>query len=229
MEGDIAMSRVALREEAQTSTVVDKGYVRRGVRLAGDYIALNLRGALGSEWRKAVLVAADQWNDAAPAFRERAGNPGIIDVERADLGTGTASTMARASQPPESKITLNTRYSGRCGASIDEVSLQTKVYIALHEMGHVLGFEHQPPARQNPDAQAIRGTSTGSGYATVMASGGCPTRTTLSEDDRLSARFVYPDRRVDPDCIPSCEENCLSSSSPELIGLCQSSCPDQCR
>jgi hypothetical protein len=62
-----------------------------------------------------------------------------------------------------------------------------------------------------------------------MATGGCRTLTTLTEDDLRSAAIVYPSRRFDPNCIPQCEANCLFSSSPAEIGLCQFSCPDQCQ
>jgi hypothetical protein len=233
VEGDLAMSRASLLEGAATSgpigETIEKGYFRREVRLGGGFIALNLPEDLDPDWSAAFLSAENQWNDACPAFRERAGIPGIIDIEVADLGLGTNSIIARSTTPPAPKITLNARYGNLCATSIDLLTPEEKTYAALHEMGHVLGFEHQPPGAQATGTREVPGTSTGSSYETVMATGGCRTLTTLSEDDLRSAAIVYPSRRVDPNCIPQCEENCLFQASPAGIGLCQFSCPDACQ
>jgi len=230
VEGDIALSRTSVLEEpAGPSDTIDKGYFRREVRLGGGFIAVNLPDDLDPDWRDAFLSAAEQWNDAAPAFRDRLGTPGIIDIVIGDLGPGTSSSIARTTQPPSPQITLNSRYDSRCAISINLLTPEEKIYTALHEVGHVLGFEHQPPAAQNPGTREVPGTSTGSTYPTVMATGGCRTLTELTEDDIRSVAVVYPSRRVDPNCLPQCEANCLFSPSPAEIGLCQFACPDQCR
>ena len=238
VEGDIAMSRTSLlgpgpsvlEEGAVTSDTIDKGYFRREARFGGGFIAVSLPDGLDPDWSAALLAAADQWNDACPAFRDRAGTPRSIDIVLGDLGVGTNSTIARATPPPdEPKITLNSRYSSRCAIAINLLTPEEKAYAALHEMGHVLGFEHQPPGAQNTGTREVPGTSTGSDYETVMATGGCRSLTELTEDDLRSAAVVYPSRQVDPNCLPQCEENCLSLLSPGSIGLCQFACPDQCR
>lgn len=123
------------------------------VCLGGNFIARNLPDNLDPEWRTALLSAENQWNDAALAFRERVGTPGIIDVEVADLGEGTASTFARATHPPEPKITLNARYSNRCATSINLLPLPMKTYTSLHEMGHVLASSTKPQPRRIPERE----------------------------------------------------------------------------
>jgi hypothetical protein len=122
-------------------------------------------------------------------------------------------------------------------AKIETLTATAKLALAVHEMGHVLGFEH--PRNRGPEAVLIPGTTanavpeTGPGsscsgtacvsYSTVMLGRGCfQVLTSLQPDDVTSATKMYPS------CRTTCETNCLSLGDPGAIGQCISACPQQC-
>jgi hypothetical protein len=110
--------------------------------------------------------------------------------------------------------------------TIETLSTSRKLFQALHEMGHVLGFAHPPPLQSQATREHITGTAVSTStsgdpsYSTVMAQG-CKTLNSLTSDDVLSAQKKYPG------CIDTCERNC-TFGDPAQIGPCQFQCPSQC-
>lgn len=226
VEGDIEMSRSVLLDmaEAEANGDVEKGYFLGTNLFSAARIQLSFATNVSTAWRTALNAARTEWNSKTPRFARDPGGNGIISVVLANLGT---STFATGTFPPNRTITLNSNFSDGCGGSLEGIAANVKAKIALHEMGHVLGFDHPPP---NPASGAgrvnIAGTAVNTGllepsYATAMAQG-CFGRTTLSSDDVLSAQKKYPS------CLTTCENNCTFNVDPAQIGLCQSACPQQC-
>jgi len=231
VEDDIAMSRSALlaRAEAETTGLVDKGYFHTTGVFAGKRIQLSFGSGVSDAWKNALTAAQGEWNGKTPMFIREPGAAATINVvverltrnNRPDTGT-----IAIGFIPPQRTIKLNLNYdSNTCGGSLEAVP--NKKYVAMHEMGHVLGFAHPPPNPTNEARTHIAGTltSTTSGttpsYATVMAQG-CPPINTLMPDDIKSAGVKYPS------CLYTCETNC-TFNDPAQIGPCMAACPSQCR
>jgi len=245
-EDDMLLSREVLLDEAQAEATggVEKGYFLNGGKFVGKRIALSFQPGVSSLWQTAFKAARDKWNAAMPLNRDP-GPAGTITVSMVAMvdgrGTPLTGVIAEGSTPSVGRtIKVNSNFSNRtpsagCGGTslvpvtIETLSANHKVYQALHEMGHVLGFAHPPPNTSNGTRFQIAGTlastiTTGTGdpsYMTVMAQG-CKTLTSLTPDDGLSARKQYPG------CIDTCETNCTFNVDPAQIGLCMSACPSQC-
>lgn len=242
VEDDMLMSRAALLEEAEAaaSGVVDKGYFITGPLFAGKRVALSFESGVSGTWQTAMRSARDKWNSAMPLARDP-GGAGTITVQMRALtdsrGNPLTNVIAQGSIPSFGRIIqLNSNFSNRtadCGGTpatpvnIDTLTAERKLYQALHEMGHVLGFAHPPPISSNAAREHITGTAVSTAtsgsepsYLTVMTQG-CKTRTSLYPDDVLSAQKKYPG------CIDTCERNC-TFGDPGQIGLCQFACPSQC-
>ncbi|HKO90509.1 MAG TPA: hypothetical protein VJU61_05120, partial [Polyangiaceae bacterium] len=139
------------------------------------------------------------------------------------------SSTAIAKRPL--KIQLNPDFEDDLcpNTNIEQLPRLVKNAIAVHEIGHILGFSHPPPLAT--DGVLIPGTAASTNtsgsivtYATVMDSGCTKTRGQLSSDDILSATKKYPA----PSCRAVCEFNCTFNVDPGQIGLCQAACPQQC-
>ncbi|MET0413405.1 MAG: hypothetical protein ABW217_19005 [Polyangiaceae bacterium] len=236
VEGDMQMSRALLLDEAEAEAtgLVEKGYFHGTTLFAGKRIQLSFGPGVSAAWQTAINTARSEWNGKTPMFIREPGAAATITVTveaMVSRGRPDTGTLAIGSLPPERTIRLNSNYdSTDCGGSLEGVPTKAKTKIALHEMGHVLGFAHPPP---NPTDQPqprthIAGTATSPNtgttpsYATVMARG-CSLLTALAPDDVKSAAAKYPS------CLFTCETNCLSLGEPGAIGLCQSACPAQCR
>jgi hypothetical protein len=126
-------------------------------------------------------------------------------------------------------ILLNRDYNlPSCSTTLEGLPANVKTNVALHEIGHILGFEHPPPlattgVRIPGTAASTNTTGDAASYSTVMESR-CLGLTKLSADDLLSVQKKYPA----PSCQVVCEFNCTFNVDPAQIGLCQASCPAQC-
>lgn len=242
VEDDMLMSRSVLLEEAEAAAtgVVDKGYFITGPLFAGKRVQLSFENAVSSAWRTALNSARDKWNSAIPLSRDP-GSAGTITVQVRALtdnnGNPLTSVIAQGSIPSFGRIIqLNSNFINRtseCGGTqaspvtIETLSASRKLFQALHEMGHVLGFAHPPPIATSNPREHISGTAVSTAtsgepsYSTVMAQG-CKTLNSLSSDDVKSAQKKYPG------CIDTCERNCTFNVDPAQIGLCMAACPAQC-
>lgn len=234
VEGDTGMLRAVLLDAAQAeaSGVVEKGYFNPGNALfSGKRITLSFGATVSPAWKTAYNAAAAEWNKQVPRFSQPGpGSAGVITVNKGRPNPPILnSSLAAAPLPPNRTITINENFSGAqaCpGANIESLSATVKNNSALHEIGHILGFEHPPP--HPTGGVRIAGTAsspnTGStvAYSTVMDPGCAKTLIKLSSDDILSAQKKYPS------CRTVCETNCLSQIDPGAIGLCIASCPQQC-
>jgi hypothetical protein len=262
VEGGMAVQRAVLLDvaDAEPSGVVEKGYFHNpgsvGSGFSGKSIKLSFVNGDGGKavsglWQTALNNAKNEWNAKVPRFSQPGpGSAGTITVKMAvgDPRQGVTSP-ARGHNPPERLIEINPNYrsapADRCPlangttgtADIETLTATAKFALAVHEMGHVLGFEH--PRNRGPQAVHIPGTlanevpesgpgSSCSGtacvsYPTVMLGRGCfQNLTSLQPDDVKSAQIKYPS------CRTTCETNCLSLSDPGSIGQCIASCPQLC-
>jgi hypothetical protein len=233
VEDDIEMSRAALLDaaEAEANGDVEKGYFNSAILFSGKRIQLSFGAGVSATWQTAMTAARNEWNSKTPMFSRDPGGAATISIVvqamKDAAGNNNTTTFATGSFPSARTITLNSNFSSGCGGSLEAIAANVKTKIAMHEMGHVLGFDHPPP---NPASRAgrvlIAGTTANTGllepsYATVMAQG-CFSRTTLSSDDVVSAGKKYPS------CMTTCENNCTFNVDPAQIGLCQASCPQAC-
>jgi hypothetical protein len=100
-----------------------------------EYSCSNLR-ARSRQLRAFVFMRLEMLPGVAPSGRFLGG--GRIPAPPVQVGPIRA-------MPTGLENTLNRDYSGTCGTTIEDVPAASKTYIALHEMGHVLGFDHPPP------------------------------------------------------------------------------------
>jgi len=234
VEDDMVMSRAQLlaEAEAEATGVVEKGYFSGTTTFSGKSINLSFGAGISAAWQTAFNAARTQWNTNTPKFSQPGpGSAATISVVTGNLGT---STFAQGTFPSSRTITLNTSYNsaackvaGSADNSIEGLPANVKAKVAIHEMGHVLGFEHPPPNPGTGGRVLIPGTASSPNtgttptYTTVMAQG-CISLTALSSDDKLSATKKYPS------CFTVCFDNCTINVDPANIGPCQAACPQQC-
>jgi hypothetical protein len=259
VEGGMAVQRAVLLDaaDAEASGVVEKGYFRGGAGgpvFSGKSIILSFvlgddDKAVSGLWQTALNNAAKEWNAKVPRFSQPGpGSAGTITVKMAEGSQGRTSP-ANGHFPSASLIEINPNYESRpppavqCPladgttgiAKIETLTATAKFALAVHEIGHVLGFEH--PRNRGSQAVHIPGTLANAvpessddcdgaacvSYPTVMLGRGCfQTLTSLQPDDVASAVQKYPS------CRTVCETNCLSLLDPGAIGLCMADCPRQC-
>jgi hypothetical protein len=188
IEGDMLAEPESLRSELE----VDKGYYFGSNPLAltppkADSIDLVFDG-ISTSWRTAIGAAAAQWSDAVCInISVNPTNPtgfaritAIYEETLIDAGlpaAGVLPTTRNGVRVPGIEIWLNPDF--------ESLSASAKLALALHEIGHNLGFAH--PAQQVLISGTLQDTTPGnaSSYATVMKLDN--TLESLSTDD-VSAR-----------------------------------------
>lgn len=170
---------------------------------------------VGTQWKTAFNNAAKAWSsDVKSKINISTGNTGeVLTISKEGLlnknGTKDTKTIAVANLPrlknskvyPGKYIKINTNYqggnAGLCKNKPGNFHKDVKMYNALHELGHVIGFRHPHDEKDfnkvNPDGLFLKGTSKWTGsfaYPTIMKQG-CYKETVLSADDKEAVRLSY--------------------------------------
>lgn len=178
-------------ESLRSGLEVDKGYYFGSNPLAlrppkADSIDLVFED-ISSAWQTAIAAAAAQWSAAVciniqdnPNLDGFARITATYDGELIPLGVPAVGVVAftlGGVRRPGTEIRLNPDF--------ESLSASAKLAVALHEIGHNLGFAH--PAQQVLISGTLQDTTPGDGssYATVMKLDN--TLASLSADD-VSAR-----------------------------------------
>lgn len=143
-----------------------KGQPIIGSHTTASPIRIGFAPGVSAAWQTAFAEAIAQWNPN-PCIEFSIG--GNTNLEVRNEAFGGACTYADATLPtkitkqpirPGTRIRLNTNYS--CGRpNIEALSPQLKRQVAMHELGHIIGFMHRGAGVH------INGTLSGS-YSTVM-------------------------------------------------------------
>lgn len=161
-------------------------------------VTLKFDANISTAWRTAFLQAASQWSAANCIEIVTSGGSAyeFIQVSLADLGDSNIYADGKfpyvksvgahlAFVTVGDLIRLNTSFAG----GIENLVPTLKTQVALHEMGHTLGYVH--PENAYPTTQ-VPGSQSGTGYATVMHSNfGGPGISALTSDDVVSRNALY--------------------------------------
>ena len=162
---------------------------------------------LSAAWQTAFRTAAQKWSNVILDFFGvpiessigidyglRAGRPagsGInisyCDLSRYGLGSLAALARAPAWGYPGDKICIN--------AGVDAfLNPQGMLWIAMHEIGHTLGFAHctVPAASDRPNSEVIWGTDDVCTSAEIMQPAAAPFPNAFSEDEKWGILSMYP-------------------------------------
>lgn len=157
-------------------------------------------GNVSAAWRTAFSEAAAQWNPNV-CINITTTTGSTLNIEASAFGP--SDVFADATYPfiardgnyyIGSRIRINTNFQG----GIENLSAKLKRHVAMHELGHALGFSHRGQLNH------IDGTASGA-YSTVMNArfGEGDSLSALSADDIKSRDTVFkkvPVPRQEPRC-----------------------------
>jgi len=156
-------------------------------------IKIRLKG-LSSAWESAFRNAISEWNSVSSCnikFTEVSSSlhTNLCTVKMESMSSST--TFATGNYPRSTGkigryVKVNSNYSSG-GYTIETLPSSLKKKIAMHELGHTLGFRHPG------DGTHVSGTESevsNPGYNTIMRQGWI-LRSTLYSDDEETARTLY--------------------------------------
>jgi hypothetical protein len=195
-------------QASQDSSFVQKGYydsdVTRGASRmdpSGGFrvpratsIALEFDSSVSSEWHDAILQAANQWNTTCIHMQEGSGTDTIyvyVDptLPADELGLGRFVISESASRVAPTGLVVPGTWFALTSSSL---SAEQMLHVALHEIGHTLGFVHPQTGSLVPYTQQDTDNTGEVSYHTVMAPViSDPPMATLSPDDIASRDQMF--------------------------------------
>jgi hypothetical protein len=159
--------------------------------------------SVSPEWRTAFNEAASAWASGRSCIRFVSSGYWTLNITKVALdqelaaAEGSFPTIGlyqnqRTARPgPTIKINRDFHCSSPNCGKIEQLSAAVKKNVALHELGHNIGFFH--PESGNA-YRHIPGTASGTSYATVMHANTDVNNpvTALSSDDILSRNKMFP-------------------------------------
>jgi hypothetical protein len=150
-------------------------------------IRLSFEAAVPDAWRTAIRNAAAQWNpNTCIEIREDAGSDKLLVKVDSTLPAGT---LAVAFMPYVKQSVVLPGRELRVAPN-PNVGAATLKHVAMHELGHVLGFHHPGSGNHIPGTSVDTDSSDAASYATVLALAG-PVRSSLSSDDLASRDAIF--------------------------------------
>lgn len=160
--------------------------------------------AINSGWKTAIEAACTQWTDIPSCritFTKVNSNTSADLSFFADNNTTLPVCMRNISPLAGSAMFPANNNVGRYISILSTYNpdANTKLMIALHEIGHALGFRHDNSANENGNtpcmnlgaSNKISGTPT-SESTSVMVTPANSTNISLSVNDQLTAKYMYP-------------------------------------
>jgi hypothetical protein len=146
-------------------------------------IRLSFEAAVPDAWRTAIRAAVGQWNpNACIDIREDAGNDKLLVKVDSTLPPGVLA-VAFLPYTKQGVVVPGRELRVVPNPSSGAASLK---HVAMHELGHVLGFHHPGSGNHIPGTSVDTDATDAASYPTVLALSG-PVRSSLSSDD-LAAR-----------------------------------------
>jgi predicted Zn-dependent protease len=202
VERDIAVAFADLLEQARTAdrsdTLVEKGYWYKGPDARGGYtgavtypIQLVFDSNVPTAWKTAFNNAKAEWDANAcityvtnATYKTTVKFVALPASDNAVYARGNFPTPVAGGNSAGATIKINSAYNCTTSCSINNLGSSLKEQVALHEMGHTLGFAHPE------DGHFISGTSANA--STVMSANfGAPGIADLTADDRASRDRAY--------------------------------------
>jgi Met-zincin len=182
--------RAASQADADDEALVLKGYRYRGLRPSVSPIGVRIPANVPLLVRHAVQSAARTWSDITGCIKIHDFATGGIDLPFVYFAYGTVQGQA---QPPDSNGLPQGMGINRNWVESENPSIEKLTHVAMHEMGHALGFTHPREGSHIHTTNTYKKVCGVNGqrpaYPTVMDY--CNDEGHPTADDRKSLQLVY--------------------------------------